>query len=422
MNAPGTGGLRWVALRCIGVVAVVVGGVAGPTASAGAPGTVRPTSVFDVSSSLAIEAARARLGLFVADHPLPVDGSPPAAPSDPCPLASPDTMTAVGVSQNIGLQLDPWLAGTTTSPELRLDSAPTGTAQGIPIVRCVSARPADGQVTRPEVFAIALRDGVSFGDVARLHAIDPILRVRPAGIGGEMAGSCLDSADTAVCVVLWQSRSLLIGVTLDGPPAFVNTSTAGRFLVDLAPDVIDTLAVVQRAPFACTADSLFVDTTVDLLEEPTCHDGWAAGITAACPPDDTVFDDSFQTTTTTEPPCEAVRHVFHVEADGWHHDGTFDIRCAETLARLGMTAITAQEFAPACDRDDPALGVGTIRPDRTGLRVVALQIALVNLGYDMPVDGRYGPITESAVIDFQVDNRLIVDGITGRQTQAALGI
>jgi peptidoglycan hydrolase-like protein with peptidoglycan-binding domain len=84
--------------------------------------------------------------------------------------------------------------------------------------------------------------------------------------------------------------------------------------------------------------------------------------------------------------------------------------------------VTAQQFAPICDGSDPALRVGTIRPDRTGLRVVALQIALVNLGYDMPVDGRYGPITESAVVDFQIDNSLIVDGITGRQTQTALGI
>ena len=65
---------------------------------------------------------------------------------------------------------------------------------------------------------------------------------------------------------------------------------------------------------------------------------------------------------------------------------------------------------------------GTIRPDRQGSRVAALQIALVNVGYDMPVDGRYGPLTESAVVDFQIGNGLIVDGIAGRQTRGALGI
>ena len=338
----------------IGVLAVVAMIASGGIAMAAQPaGSVRPATVFEVARSLAIEAARARLGLFVDDFPLPADGSAPASPSEPCPLASPETMTTAGVAPNIGLQLDPWLGGTTSSPELRLNTAPAGTVQGIPIVRCVTSRPADGNVTRPEVFAISLRGGVSFGDVARLYAIDPILRVRPAGIGGEMAGGCLDSADIAVCVVLWQSRGLLIGVTLEGPPAVVNTLTAGGFLVDLVPDVIDTLAVVQRAPLVCNADAMFADTTVDLLEEPTCHDGWAVGISAECPPEDTVFDDSFETTTTTDPPCEAIRQVFHVEADGWHHDGTFDIRCAETLARLGMTAVTAQQFAPICDAQRP---------------------------------------------------------------------
>ena len=87
-----------------------------------------------------------------------------------------------------------------------------------------------------------------------------------------------------------------------------------------------------------------------------------------------------------------------------------------------MTAVTAQQFTPICDRNDPALRVGTIQPGRPGCAGCALQIALVNLGYDMPVDGRYGPITESAVVDFQIDNGLTVDGITGRQTRTALGI
>jgi hypothetical protein len=405
------------------VLAIVASTIPGAAvAAAGHPeGSARPTSVFEFSRSLAIEAGRVRLSLFVQDHPLPADGAAPAPPTDPCPVASPDTLSTAGVPQNIGFQLDPWLGSTDTSPELRPNSAPAGSAQGLPIVRCTTNRPGDGQVTRPELFAISLRDGVTFADVARLHAIDPILRVRPADIGGEIAGGCLDTANTAVCVVLWQSRGLLLGTMLEGPPAFVNTSTAGAFLTDLVPDSIETLAVVQRPPRACNAEILLAETAVDLIEEPTCHDGWAVGHSIECPPEDT-FDDSFETTTTIEPPCEAIRDVFHVEADGWSHDGSIDTRCAETLAALGMTAITAQEYAPICDRNDPALRVGTIRPDRTGLRVRALQIALVNLGYDMPVDGRYGPITESAVVDFQIDNGLIIDGITGRQTQAALGI
>ena len=410
------GTLTWRA-ALLAVVAFAGQGAAA-VASQGPAAAPHQQSVFEFSRSLAIEAARARLGLFIQANPLPAEGVEQTPPSAACPLASPDTMSTLGVAQNIGFQLDPWLGGSTSSPELRSSSAPAGSVQGIPFVRCTTSRPADGQVTRPEVFAIALRGGVSFGDVARLHAIDPILRVRPAGIGGEVAGGCLPTADTGVCVVLWQSRSLLIGTTLEGPPSFVNTSTAGAFLTDLVTDVIDSLAVVQRPPLVCNADAIFVDTSVDLIEEPSCHDGWAVGPSVECP-----VDDSFDTTTTTiVPPCDAIRDVFHVESDGWHHNGSMDIRCAETLAALGMTAITAQKFSPICDRNNPALQVGTIRPDRTGLRVMALQIALVNLGYDMPVDGRYGPITESAVVDFQIDNGLIVDGITGRQTQGALGI
>jgi peptidoglycan hydrolase-like protein with peptidoglycan-binding domain len=84
--------------------------------------------------------------------------------------------------------------------------------------------------------------------------------------------------------------------------------------------------------------------------------------------------------------------------------------------------VTAQQFTPACNSNAPSLGGGVIRPGANGGRVAALQIALVNLGYDMPVDGRYGPLTQSAVVDFQVDNGLTVDGITGRQTRTALGI
>ena len=70
--------------------------------------------------------------------------------------------------------------------------------------------------------------------------------------------------------------------------------------------------------------------------------------------------------------------------------------------------MTASQIAPEpCDEDDPSLATGAIRPDRQGSRVAALQIALVNVGYDLPVDGRYGPLTESAVVDFQIRNGLV---------------
>jgi peptidoglycan hydrolase-like protein with peptidoglycan-binding domain len=46
---------------------------------------------------------------------------------------------------------------------------------------------------------------------------------------------------------------------------------------------------------------------------------------------------------------------------------------------------------------------------------------LESLGYDVgPIDGIFGPLTEKAVRKFQKDNKLVVDGIVGQETFAAL--
>lgn len=56
-----------------------------------------------------------------------------------------------------------------------------------------------------------------------------------------------------------------------------------------------------------------------------------------------------------------------------------------------------------------------------GNAVVKLQQALKNRGYfHANTTGYYGNITQTSVINFQRDNRLIVDGIAGNQTQSAL--
>jgi peptidoglycan hydrolase-like protein with peptidoglycan-binding domain len=88
-----------------------------------------------------------------------------------------------------------------------------------------------------------------------------------------------------------------------------------------------------------------------------------------------------------------------------------------------MTAVTAAEVAPEpCDDADPSLAAGSIRPGQLGTRVAGLQVALVNVGYVLPVDGRFGPITEAAVVDFQVRNGIDPIGIAGPRTRATLGI
>jgi peptidoglycan hydrolase-like protein with peptidoglycan-binding domain len=65
-------------------------------------------------------------------------------------------------------------------------------------------------------------------------------------------------------------------------------------------------------------------------------------------------------------------------------------------------------------------GVGLDRPDGAP-RVRTLQRRLTHLGYQPgPVDGRFGPHTETAVIAFQRDHGLADDGIAGPNTYARL--
>lgn len=58
-----------------------------------------------------------------------------------------------------------------------------------------------------------------------------------------------------------------------------------------------------------------------------------------------------------------------------------------------------------------------LRPGSVGMDVMRLQKAL-RIG----ADGIFGPITKAAVIDYQRDNSLLVDGIAGPQTLGALGL
>ncbi len=59
----------------------------------------------------------------------------------------------------------------------------------------------------------------------------------------------------------------------------------------------------------------------------------------------------------------------------------------------------------------------------SGAEVTKIQTRLAAWGYyDGQIDGLYGYLTYSAVRSFQVKNGLIVDGIAGPQTLAALGL
>src|SRR5699024_5446114 len=55
-----------------------------------------------------------------------------------------------------------------------------------------------------------------------------------------------------------------------------------------------------------------------------------------------------------------------------------------------------------------------------GQEVRDLQSQLQNLGYDLEIDGSYGPITQQRVIDFQIDQGWSGDGEVGHPTLNAL--
>ena len=69
--------------------------------------------------------------------------------------------------------------------------------------------------------------------------------------------------------------------------------------------------------------------------------------------------------------------------------------------------VFAAHFAPV---DAAALRLGDEGP-----HVVDVQQALQMAGYELEVDGKFGPATEKALKAFQADNGLEVDGLAGKQ-------
>ncbi|MDB4928667.1 MAG: hypothetical protein JWM10_1151 [Myxococcaceae bacterium] len=134
----------------------------------------------------------------------------------------------------------------------------------------------------------------------------------------------------------------------------------------------------------------------------------------------------------------AVRHLqqalvdqgYEIDVDGDFGDGTFEavshfqqangldvdgIAGPNTLAALGLGG-HAHSHAHAPSRH-PMLERGS-----EGRAVRVLQEALVELGYEIDVDGDFGRGTEAAVLGFQEANGLDADGVVGPNTWAALGV
>lgn len=115
--------------------------------------------------------------------------------------------------------------------------------------------------------------------------------------------------------------------------------------------------------------------------------------------------------------------------DGWHYAssdvwGTVFTRTAPDgaleLARIDPSILRGEE--PACPTyTDHTQQTYPIRLCDSGAFVTALQGLLAyDHGYDVTVDGYYGPSTEAAIRQFQADRQMTVDGLTGPKTWAAL--
>lgn len=112
------------------------------------------------------------------------------------------------------------------------------------------------------------------------------------------------------------------------------------------------------------------------------------------------------------------RHDWAAFARGYNGPGfrgnDYDGKLARAYASHSARAAPVPNPAPT-----PAL---TLRRGARGEAVRTLQLALTARGHPLAVDGVFGPVTERAVRAFQTRGRLVVDGIAGPATMAALGL
>ena len=112
---------------------------------------------------------------------------------------------------------------------------------------------------------------------------------------------------------------------------------------------------------------------------------------------------------------EAAVRAFQTD-NGLYVDG---VAGPQTMGVLFSSSASSSSGSSSSSSGD----IGPLSRGSSGDAVYRMQAALANLGYPVgDLDGMFGGMTEAAVIAFQSDYGLYVDGVAGPQTLGALGI
>ncbi|MGF1513713.1 MAG: peptidoglycan-binding protein [Elainellaceae cyanobacterium] len=109
--------------------------------------------------------------------------------------------------------------------------------------------------------------------------------------------------------------------------------------------------------------------------------------------------------------------VIRFQSDrGLTADGIVGATTEAALGESSQSSVPEDSQERATDPTD-----GLLERSEVGEAVTELQRRLTALGfYDGPIDGSYGPRTETAVSQFQAENNLAADGVAGPNTIAAI--
>lgn len=220
------------------VVAVPVPPTTGPTGST-VPSTGSTTVPTTASAGgLDVAAAKATLASFIAGNPVGTDVAAGTTTASGCPALGP-TPVATAMEQ-LGLQ--PNRSEFVVSVYERTDWTP-----GIAYVACGANTGGAAAGIPPGVaphFA-----SVEFYDITGrftwpqvLATLSDATPTAVPGLGGEIAGGCSAFPSTTFCAVLWHLDGFIIRLSLVGPPATIDETTARSLLVSLIPQAVSDLA------------------------------------------------------------------------------------------------------------------------------------------------------------------------------------